>query len=116
MFFILFYLDISPLLICASENITSELVAAEEIIAPLLEGGPRCVSRNQLQINRMFCKRNKNFTPTMSATSVYLATWQFAKGKEHKIALRILKNNSYTEEFLELVDKWGKLKSDSLIR
>lgn len=108
--------DISPLLICASENITSELVAAEEIIAPLLEGGPRCVSRNQLQINRMFCKRNKNFTPTTSATSVYLATWQFAKGKEHKIALRILKNNSYTEEFLELVDKWGKLKSDSLIR
>lgn len=105
----------SPLLICASENIANELAANEEVIA-LLKGGPRCVSQNQLQIGKAFCKNNKDLTPTMSATSVYRATWQIAKGKKLEIVVKILRNSSYTKEFLELTDKWGKLRSEALIR
>ncbi|XP_070150583.1 tyrosine-protein kinase hopscotch [Polyergus mexicanus] len=107
--------DVSPLLICASENVANELAANEEIIA-LLKGGPRCVSQNQLQIYKAFCKNNKDLTPTMSATSVHRAIWQIAKGKKLEVVMKILRNNSYTKEFLELADKWGKLRSEALIR
>ncbi|XP_072764255.1 tyrosine-protein kinase hopscotch [Anoplolepis gracilipes] len=107
--------DISPLLICASENIASELAADEEIIS-LLEGGPRCVSQNQLQIYKVFCKNNQNFTPTTWATSVHQAIWRIAKDKKLEIVMKILKNSSYTKEFLELTDKWSKLRSGNLIR
>ncbi|XP_050456065.1 tyrosine-protein kinase hopscotch [Cataglyphis hispanica] len=106
--------DMSPLLICASENIASELAANEEVIA-LLKGGPRCVSQNQLQICKAFCKNNKDLTPTI-ATTVHRAIWQIAKDKKLEIVMKILRNSSYTKEFLELTDKWGKLRSETLIR
>lgn len=105
----------SPLLICASENTVSELAADEEVIA-LLKGGPRCVSQNQLQICKAFCKNNKDLTPTISAMSIHRAIWQIAKGKKLEIVMKILRNSSYTKEFLELTDKWGKLRSETLIR
>ncbi|XP_029155540.1 tyrosine-protein kinase hopscotch [Nylanderia fulva] len=102
--------DISPLLICASENIASEQAADEEIIA-LLEGGPRCVSQNQL------CKSGKDLS-RMSVMSVQRATWRIAEGKKLEIMMKTLKPDytSYTKDFLELADKWGKLRSGALIR
>ncbi|KMQ94378.1 tyrosine-protein kinase hopscotch [Lasius niger] len=101
----------SPLLICASENIASEQAADEEIIA-LLESGPRCVSQNQL------CKSGKDLSRTTSAMSVQRAIWRIAKGKKLEIVMKTLKPNctSYTKDFLELADKWGKLRSGALIR
>lgn len=109
--FICFSLDISPLLICASENIASEQAADEEIIA-LLEGGPKCVSQNQLY------KSGKDFSRIKSVMSVQRATWRIAKGKRLEIMMKTLKPNytSYTKEFLDLADKWGKLRSGALIR
>lgn len=109
--------DISPLLICASENIVSDVIAEEEIVTAVLEGEPRCVSRNQLQVFEEIFRNEENLT-RHKVTQLYRATWRVAKGKKVDVLLKILKTeeNSYTKEFLELADKWGQLRSSALVR
>ncbi|XP_020283323.1 tyrosine-protein kinase JAK2 [Pseudomyrmex gracilis] len=109
--------DISPLLISASENIVSDVIAEEEIVTAVLEGEPRCVSRNQLQVFEEIFRNEENLT-RHKVTQLHRATWRVAKGKKVDVLLKILKTeeNSYTKEFLELADKWGQLRSSALVR
>jgi len=108
----------SPLLICASETIVNEVAADEGIIASLLEGGPRCVPRDQLQIYKEFAKNEKNLICIISPTMMHRAMWRVVKGKKLEVALKVLKSDEskHTKEFLELTDKWGQLRSGALVR
>ncbi|EZA58280.1 hypothetical protein DMN91_006513 [Ooceraea biroi] len=112
--------DKSPLLICASENIASEVAADEKLIATLLEGGPRCVPPNQLQIYKAFqsSKSDENLTCAKSATRMHRAMWRVAKGKKLEIAIKLLKSeeSKHTKEFLTLTGKWSQLRSSALVR
>ncbi|XP_029033401.1 tyrosine-protein kinase hopscotch isoform X4 [Osmia bicornis bicornis] len=109
--------DKSPLLLCAPESAVSEVAADEEIVASVLETGPRCVPQNQLEIYKPFLKitRNHHYSPTV----LHRAIWRLTKGKKLEVALKILKQeeeSNYTKEFLELAGKWSQLRSGTLVR
>ncbi|XP_014602066.1 PREDICTED: tyrosine-protein kinase hopscotch isoform X2 [Polistes canadensis] len=115
--------DKSPLLICALEKMGGEVAADEEIIASLLEHGPRCVPRNQLQIYRTLHPKsndflNISFLNKPSPTILHLAMWHVTKGKKLEVALKMLKDEESrsTKEFLELAGKWSQLRSGALVR
>lgn len=109
--------DVSPLLICASETVGNEVAADEEIIINMLESGPRCVKWEDLQTYKAFVKSDEDLS-RKSPTKLYHAMWRIAKGKKLEVAMKILKNeeNNYTKEFLELIGKWGQLRSGALVR
>jgi len=111
-----YFIDRSPLLMCASENIVSEVAVNEEIISTLLEGGPRCVPPDQLQ--KYESEKTKKLTRTPSATTLCRAMWRVAKGKKLEVTMKILKTENYkdTKEFLELAGKCGQLRSGALVR
>lgn len=109
--------DKSPLLLCAPENVASEVAADEEIVASVLETGPRCVPRNQLEIYNPFAKSIES--RLSSPTTLHRAIWRLAKGKKLEVALKILKQEeeqNCTKEFLELAGKWAQLRSGTLVR
>ncbi|KAF7385653.1 hypothetical protein HZH66_011495 [Vespula vulgaris] len=110
--------DKSPLLICAPENVGNEVAADEEIIASLLESGPRCVPRDQLQIYKVFSKSSESLNVQQPATRLHRAMWRVTKGKKLEVAIKILKEEEWcsTKEFLELAGKWGQLRSGALVR
>ncbi|XP_015172181.1 PREDICTED: tyrosine-protein kinase hopscotch isoform X2 [Polistes dominula] len=116
--------DKSPLLICALEKIGGEVTADEEIIASLLEQGPRCVPRNQLKIYKTLYHSKSNdslnipFLSKPSPTILHLAMWHVSKGKKLEIAIKMLKDEESrsTKEFLELAGKWSQLRSSALVR
>ncbi|OAD58872.1 Tyrosine-protein kinase hopscotch [Eufriesea mexicana] len=104
--------DKSPLLLCAPESAISEVAADEEIVASVLETGPRCVPQNQLEIYKPFLRstRSQQYSPT----TLHRAIWRLTKGKKLEVALKILKQEqetNYTKEFLELAGKWSQLRS-----
>lgn len=114
-------LDKSPLLICAAEGVGSDVAADEEIIAALLEGGPRCIPPHQLQVYKAqpLPKSSDNGEPrTATNTTLYRAMWRVAKGKKLEAAIKVLKEEEsrFTREFLELAGKWGQLRSGALVR
>ncbi|XP_017885743.1 tyrosine-protein kinase hopscotch [Ceratina calcarata] len=109
--------DKSLLLLCAPESSASEVAADEEIVSSVLETGPRCVPRNQLEIpyKSFLNSVSSETTPTTSRRAI----WRLAKGKKLEIALKLLKQEeepSCTKEFLALAGKWAQLRSDSLVR
>ncbi|CAL7948800.1 unnamed protein product [Xylocopa violacea] len=109
--------DKSSLLLCAPESAVSEVAADEEIVASVLETGPRCVPQNQLEIYKPFLKivRSQQYSPT----TLHRAIWRLTKGKKLEVALKILKQEeegNYTKEFLELAGKWSQLRSGTLVR
>nr|XP_012148059.1 PREDICTED: tyrosine-protein kinase hopscotch isoform X3 [Megachile rotundata] len=109
--------DKSPLLLCAPESAVSEVAADEEIVASVLETGPRCVPQNQLEIYKPFLRttRSQHYSPTV----LHRAIWRLTKGKKLEVALKILKQEeetNYTKEFLELAGKWSQLRSGTLVR
>lgn len=117
----IFFTDKSSLLICAPESIGNDVAADEEIIAVLLEGGPRCIPPRQLQIYKCqpFPKSASNRPEDRkTTTTIYRAMWRVAKGKKLEAAIKILKEeeNKHTREFLELAGKWGQLRSGALVR
>lgn len=113
-----YFLDKSKLLLCASENIVNEVAADEEIITTLVQGGPRCVPWNELQVYKAIAKSDEDLTCTTTMTSLHRAIWRVAKGKKLEVMMKILKTeeNNYTKEFLELVGKWSQLRSGALVR
>ncbi|KAK2578134.1 hypothetical protein KPH14_012606 [Odynerus spinipes] len=110
--------DKSPLLICAPENVGNDVAADEEIITSLLESGPRCVPRDQLQIYKAFSRSSETLNVQSSATRLHRAMWRVTKGKKLEVAIKILKEEEWysTKEFLELAGKWGQLQSGALVR
>ncbi|KAG5323108.1 JAK kinase, partial [Acromyrmex heyeri] len=110
--------DKSKLLLCALENIVNEVAADEEIITTLLQGGPRCVPWNELQVYKAIAKSDEDLTCSTTMTSLHRAIWRVAKGKKLEVMMKILKTeeNNYTKEFLELVGKWSQLRSVALVR
>ncbi|KAF3422404.1 hypothetical protein E2986_02653 [Frieseomelitta varia] len=109
--------DKSSLLLCAPESAVSEVAADEEIVASVLETGPRCVPQNQLEIYKPFLRTGK--IQQYSPTTLHRAIWRLTKGKKLEVALKILKQEeetNYTKEFLELAGKWSQLRSGTLVR
>ncbi|KZC14013.1 Tyrosine-protein kinase JAK2 [Dufourea novaeangliae] len=109
--------DKSSLLLCAPESAVSEVAADEEIVASVLETGPRCVPRNQLEIYKPFLRATG--IQHFSATALHRGIWRLTKGKKLEVALKILKQqeeSNYTKEFLELAGKWSQLRSGTLVR
>ncbi|XP_076165135.1 tyrosine-protein kinase hopscotch isoform X1 [Ptiloglossa arizonensis] len=109
--------DKSPLLLCAPESAVSEVAADEEIVASVLETGPRCVPQNQLEIYKPFLRTTeiRHYSPT----TLHRGIWRLTKGKKLEVALKILKQEeegNYTKEFLELAGKWSQLRSGTLVR
>ncbi|XP_076665720.1 tyrosine-protein kinase hopscotch isoform X1 [Andrena cerasifolii] len=109
--------DKSSLLLCAPESAVSEVAADEEIVASVLEAGPRCVPQNQLEIYKPFLRsaENEHYSPT----TLHRGIWRLTKGKKLEVALKILKQEeetNYTKEFLELAGKWSQLRSGTLVR
>jgi len=100
------------------ENIVNEVAADEEIITTLLQGGPRCVPWNELQVYKAIAKSDEDLTCFTTMTSLHRAIWRVAKGKKLEVMMKILKTeeNNYTKEFLELVGKWSQLRSVVLVR
>lgn len=96
----------------------NEVAADEEIITTLVQGGPRCVPWNELQIYKAITKSDEDLTCTTIMTSLHRAIWRVAKGKKLEVMMKILKTeeNNYTKEFLELVGKWSQLRSGALVR
>lgn len=113
--------DQSPLLLCAPEGVGSDVAADDEIIAALLEGGPRCIPPEQLQIYKAqpFPKSSDSGeSRTLTATTLYRAMWRIVKGKKLEAAIKLLQEEErkFTKEFLELASKWGQLRSGALVR
>ncbi|KAK9304330.1 hypothetical protein QLX08_004310 [Tetragonisca angustula] len=109
--------DKSSLLLCAPESAVSEVAADEEIVASVLETGPRCVPQNQLEIYKPFLRTGR--IQQYSPTTLHRAIWRLTKGKKLEVALKILKQEeetNYTKEFLELAGKWSQLRSGTLVR
>ncbi|CAK9814454.1 Tyrosine-protein kinase hopscotch [Anthophora quadrimaculata] len=109
--------DKSPLLLCAPESAISEVAADEEIVASVLETGPRCVPQNQLEVYKPFLRTVR--TQQYSPTTLHRGIWRLTKGKKLEVALKILKQEeeaNYTKEFLELAGKWSQLRSGTLVR
>lgn len=109
--------DKSSLLFCAPESAVSEVAADEEIVASVLETGPRCVPQNQLEIYKPFLRTGR--IQQYSPTTLHRAIWRLTKGKKLEVALKILKQEeetNYTKEFLELAGKWSQLRSGTLVR
>ncbi|CAK9807573.1 Tyrosine-protein kinase hopscotch [Anthophora plagiata] len=109
--------DKSPLLLCAPESAISEVAADEEIVASVLETGPRCVPQNQLEVYKPFLRTIR--TQQYSPTTLHRGIWRLTKGKKLEVALKILKQEeegNYTKEFLELAGKWSQLRSGTLVR
>ncbi|XP_076296086.1 tyrosine-protein kinase hopscotch isoform X3 [Lasioglossum baleicum] len=109
--------DKSSLLLCAPESAVSEVAADEEIVASVLETGPRCVPRNQLELYKPFLRgtESQHYSPT----ALYRGIWRLTKGKKLEVALKILKQEeetNYTKEFLGLAGKWCQLRSGTLVR
>lgn len=96
----------------------NEVAADEEIITSLLESGPRCVPRDQLQIYKVFSKSSESLNVQPPATRLHRAMWRVTKGKKLEVAIKILKEEEWcsTKEFLELAGKWGQLRSGALVR
>lgn len=96
----------------------NEVAADEEIVTTLLQGGPRCVPWNELQVYRTIAKSDEDLTHSTTMTSLHRAIWRVAKGKKLEVMMKILKTeeNNYTKEFLELVGKWSQLRSGALVR
>ncbi|XP_015589166.1 tyrosine-protein kinase hopscotch isoform X2 [Cephus cinctus] len=112
--------DKSPLLICAVEGIGNDVTVDEEIISALLEGGPRCIPPQQLQVYKAlpFPKSVESIEARTPSTTLYRAMWRVAKGKKLEAAIKVLKDDEVrcTKEFLELAGKWGQLRSSALVR
>ncbi|XP_034935206.1 tyrosine-protein kinase hopscotch [Chelonus insularis] len=115
--------DKSPLLICALDGMGSDVTADDEIVTELLEGGPRCIPPQQLQVYKAqpFVEHNVDFIKgnfLQSPTIVYRAMWRVAKGKKLEAAMKVLRDEEwkYTREFLDLAGKWGQLRSGALVR
>ncbi|KAK0091600.1 hypothetical protein PV326_002968, partial [Microctonus aethiopoides] len=112
--------DKSPLLICASESICNDVAPDAEMLAALLEGGPRCIPPQQLQIYKAqpFPKNSNPNDNRASSTILYRAMWRVAKGKKLEAALKVLRDEQckYTREFLELIGTWGQLRSGAIVR
>lgn len=109
-------LDKSPLLICAIEGIGNDVVAEEDIITALLDGGPRCIPPQQLQLYK--AQPFPKSIDSAEVTILYRAMWRVAKGKKLEAAIKVLKDEEwrYTREFLELTGKWGQLRSGAIVR
>ncbi|XP_043290064.1 tyrosine-protein kinase JAK2 isoform X2 [Venturia canescens] len=102
-------------------GIGSDVAADDEIIAALLDGGPRCISPQQLQIYKAqpFPKSSDSGEfRTSTTTTLYRAMWRIVKGKKLEAAIKLLKEEErkFTKEFLELASKWGQLRSGALVR
>ncbi|XP_033312196.1 tyrosine-protein kinase hopscotch isoform X1 [Bombus bifarius] len=109
--------DKSSLLLCAPESAVSEVAADEQIVASVLETGPRCVPQNQLEIYKPFLRTTR--IQQYSPTALYRAIWRLTKGKKLEVALKILKQEEeihFTKEFLELAGKWSLLRSNAVVR
>jgi len=96
----------------------NEVAADEEIITTLLQGGPRCIPWNELQVYKATAKSDEDFTCSTAMMSLHRAIWRIAKDKKLEIMMKILKteDNNYTKEFLEFVGKWNQLHSVVLVR
>ncbi|XP_015116546.1 tyrosine-protein kinase hopscotch [Diachasma alloeum] len=112
--------DQSPLLICAVEGVGNDVAADEDVIASLLEGDPRCITPQQLQIYKAqpFAKSCDNGEVRNSPTTLYRAMWRVKKGKKLEAAIKVLKEEEsrLTREFLQMASRWGQLRSGSLVR
>lgn len=90
------------------------------MLAALLEGGPRCIPPQQLQIYKAqpFPKNSNPNDNRASSTILYRAMWRVAKGKKLEAALKVLRDEQckYTREFLELIGTWGQLRSGAIVR
>lgn len=113
-------LDESPLLICAMHKVGDEVDINEEVITELLDSGPRCVPLNQLKIHKSPTSTSnyENLNGRKTVAELHRATWHPTKEKKLEVAIKLLKGDEsqYTREFLELIGKWGQLRSGALVR
>ena len=62
--------------------------------------------------------RHNSSPPSHPATLLYKAMWRITKGKRLETGIKLLKedSNQLTNEFLNLAQRWGQLRSNALVR
>ncbi|XP_033221595.1 tyrosine-protein kinase hopscotch isoform X2 [Belonocnema kinseyi] len=115
--------DKSQLLLCAKENVESDVIADHELISDLLNRRPAVILHSEINVYKAqpFPKSREVSDDEILAgysppTTVYRALWRIEKGKKVEVAIKLLKQEDLSKEFTKLSTHWGQLKSKEFVR
>ncbi|XP_018575344.1 tyrosine-protein kinase hopscotch [Anoplophora glabripennis] len=106
--------DVSPLLLCKSENIVGDSLTDSSNVNALMPSSPTCINCKNLQVYKG--QRKEGFG---GKTVVFRSMWKVTKGKKIEVAMKMLKQenpDNYLKEFLTLAGQWAFLQSSAIVR
>ncbi|XP_044265655.1 tyrosine-protein kinase hopscotch [Tribolium madens] len=106
--------DVSPLLLCQSDNLPGDSVTDTSALRTILPTAPLCINCKDLQV---FKGQRKD--GSRGITMTYRSMWKVTKGKKIEVTMKVLKQEScdkYLKEFLELAGQYAYLHSDAIVR
>ncbi|XP_066255438.1 tyrosine-protein kinase hopscotch-like isoform X2 [Euwallacea similis] len=105
--------DISPLLLCRSENMVGEALTESSLLPELVLKNPVCINFKDLQVYK-----GQRKDGLRKITHVYRGMWKVTRGKKIEIALKFLKQDQekHLKSYLSLMGQWAFVKSPYIVR
>nr|XP_022913814.1 tyrosine-protein kinase hopscotch [Onthophagus taurus] len=103
--------DKSPLLLCAKEDLSSDIVT--EASSMILKD-PVFISTQNILVFKADKKQNED-----GVTLIYRCMWKHAKGKKIEVAMKTLKKehrDKHLKDMLEAAGQWSLVQSSSIVR